>query len=106
MTKDSKGRSDPNDPLEFEDVRDEKGKLLGRITSKNYMGVRQVTDSKGHTVGYSKDASDMGGLPHTTDNKGKRVSHGEHPELLLGREDKKRSAEDDLDDHLRWKRNR
>lgn len=69
--------------MNWEEIRDGQGKLLGWVSDKNYMGVRQVIAPNGQTLGWSKSASDLGGLPYTVDNRGRRVSHGEHPELLL-----------------------
>lgn len=69
--------------MNWDEVRDGQGKLLGRVSDKNYMGVRQVVAANGQTLGWSKSASDLGGLPYTVDNRGRRVSHGEHPELLF-----------------------
>lgn len=86
-------RAKLNEAQKVEQVRDAKGNLLGYKTSKpNFMGVTQVWDSKGRSLGWSKDAESgglagtfkFGGSKKTGPGAAHRKTHGENPDILFG----------------------
>lgn len=84
---DENRRAGLNDPQKVEQIRNAQGKLLGYKTTKpNALGITQAWDSKGKSLGWSKDAA-SGGLPYTMRFGKGRVSNSESPDMLFWLDD-------------------